>query len=148
MMNGGASSAPPLTAYRSPLTPSPVCPARRVVPFDQLGVVDGLAPLAEGLGLRLLAGGQEPHPLLEGKELLVGAPLVREGLEFLGQLVALELLLELGGGDGLPLLALDLLLHPLEALEGGLVAHPRHRLLDALLRFGAARAGDEDVLLP
>src|SRR6478735_112723 len=101
--------------------PSPVCPAGRVISLDQLGVVNGLAPLAEGLGLRrLAAGAEEPHPLLEGEELLVRGPLVLEHLELLGQLVPLELLLELRRGERLPLLPLDLLLHPLEALEGGL----------------------------
>ena len=63
------------------------------------------------------------------------------------QRVALELLVQLGRGDRLALLRLDLLRHALERLEGALVAHPGHRLLDALLRLGPLGPRDEDVLL-
>ena len=59
-----------------------------------------------------------------------------------------ELLLELGRGDRLPLGGLDLLGHPLERLEGALVRHARHRLLDPLLGLGPLGPRDQDVLLP
>ena len=94
------------------------------------------------------AGRQEPHPLLERDELLVGAALVLESFELLHQPVAAELLLELRRRDGLPLGGLDLLGHPLERLEGALVRQAGHGLLDALLRLGPLGARHQDVLLP
>src|SRR5688500_16627605 len=94
------------------------------LPFlDDLRVVDVLGaavelPVLTGAALR-----QQTHPLLQREQLLIRASVVLQRVELADEVVARELLLDLGRGDCLPLVGLDLLRHALERLEGALVRH-------------------------
>src|ERR1051325_4933 len=132
------------TAVRGTAPCSAVVLGGRVVVFDQLGLRRAFPQL---LGFTGRAGGQEPQLALQVEQLLVGVRLHFQTLELLHQGVARQILVYFGGGDQLALLVLDLLGHALERLEHALVADRRHRLLNALVGFGALLAGDEDVLL-
>src|SRR2546426_5856818 len=120
------------------------CARRGVVILDQLRLRRSLAQLLRLVGGR---GREEPHLALELDQLLIGVRSHFQALELLHERIAREILVHLGRRDQLALLVLDLLGHALERLEHALVAHRRHRLLDALVRLGALLPGDQDVLL-
>src|SRR2546426_973472 len=115
-----------------------------LIVLDELGV---RCALAELLGLGWGARAEQAQLLLQVEQLLVRVGLALEALELLHQLVAGEILVDLGRRDELALLVLNLLRHALERLEGALVADRGHRLLDPLVRLGALLARDQDVLL-
>src|SRR6187397_939003 len=85
----------------------------RLTLLDHLGVVDVLGGAPLELAVFALTSGEQPHALLQRQQLLVGAALVLQRLELAGEVVARELLLDLGRRERLALAGLDLLRHAL-----------------------------------
>src|SRR6266852_842684 len=107
-----------------------------------------ITPAIIGAALTLGAAGQHTHLLLERDELHLGGDVRSARLELLEVVrepVSRELFIDLGARFHLALVALDLLFHARECLERRLLRDVRHRLVDALLRFGAALFREQKI---
>ena len=115
---------------------------RRMAIVDDTPGVTRDRNFARSQRLRLLGGGcrsEQPHVPLQGQELLVYVYVFTAGLELrelAREVVAFQILGDLGRSQCLPLALLDLVHHLIEGPERALALHPGHGLVDALLCLG------------
>ena len=139
------------TLAADPTAPPPSA-GRALVPlFDQLGVVD-VAAGGAGAELRGPApppgAGSRPIRCLSSSSCWSELPLYSSASNCRARWSPENSSLISAAASALRSCGLDLLGHPLERLEGALVGHPGHRLLDPLLGLRPLGPRHQDVLLP